>query len=235
MKTLCKYFQKPSETQGNLTQRFKEDMHALKISPFCYIFSYINWWHWDLSSNYKLKPYPWHQTRILQNFICDSLLEDKKMIFGDLNRPQCSCFFMQFSWKRQEKSGHSTTGCRWWTNEGLQIYWASFTEPVTVPSTVADYLIGPLNKVDVMTSILQMRKLWLERLSNKLKSTHLVCGTAGIRTQFSPAFPESSLSTCHFSFPSHLFPQKIWWLFFLSPVWVQHHHYGGYIWVTGLM
>lgn len=101
---------------------------------------------------------------------------------------------MQFSWKRREKSGHSTTGCRWWTTEGLQIYW-------TVPSTVAEYLIDPLNKADVIISILQMRKLRLERLSNKPKSTHLVCGPVGIRTQISSAFPESSLSHVPFPLP----------------------------------
>ena len=48
------------------TWHFKLDIPGFKISPFCHIFSNIDYLGWPLNSYYKLNPHPKHQIRVLK-------------------------------------------------------------------------------------------------------------------------------------------------------------------------
>lgn len=148
----------------------------------------------------------------MQIFICDSLLEDENDAIWGLQMgqsiPDFSCNSLEIDKKKTRPL--SATSCSWvnkWRSPDLLlsfVYWTSSC----AQHCHRHHLIGSLNKADAINSILQTRKLWLERLSNQPKSTHLVHGSVWIRTQITPAFTERSLSTFYFFFSLRLFPRR---------------------------
>lgn len=148
----------------------------------------------------------------MQISICDSLLENKNDGMWGLQMGQSVPDFSRSSLEIDKKKIRplSATSCSWMNKRRSPDLLVSFVHWTSscAPHCHRHRLIGSLNKADAINSISQMRKLWLERLSNQPKSTHLVPGTVWIRTQITPAFSERSLSTFYFFFSSYLFPRR---------------------------